>query len=188
MRQTMKLCDIVRIDHFRGFESFWEIPAESATAVDGQWRPGPGKDVFTAMRRELGDAQGRLRIIAEDLGIITPEVDALRQAIGLPGMRILQFAFRRRRQEPLSAAQLRRQYRRLYGHPRQRHEPWLVGVAWPPGAGVCALLPGCWRRGRRRGALAPDPLGLFVGGIALRHPDAGCARPRFGSSHERAEP
>jgi 4-alpha-glucanotransferase len=93
MRQTMRLCDIVRIDHFRGFESFWEIPAESATAVDGQWRPGPGKDVFTAMRRELGDAQGRLRIIAEDLGIITPEVDALRQAIGLPGMRILQFAF-----------------------------------------------------------------------------------------------
>ena len=93
MRQTMRLCDIVRIDHFRGFESFWEIPAESATAVDGQWRPGPGKDVFTAMRRELGDAQGRLRIIAEDLGIITPEVDALRQSIGLPGMRILQFAF-----------------------------------------------------------------------------------------------
>ncbi|MBN8437856.1 MAG: 4-alpha-glucanotransferase [Candidatus Accumulibacter sp.] len=93
MRQTMKLCDVVRIDHFRGFESFWEIPAASETAVDGQWRPGPGKDVFTAMRRELGDAQGRLRIIAEDLGIITPEVDALRQAIGLPGMRILQFAF-----------------------------------------------------------------------------------------------
>jgi 4-alpha-glucanotransferase len=93
MRQTMKLCDVVRIDHFRGFESFWEIPAEAETAIDGQWRPGPGEAVFDAMRRELGDAQGRLRIIAEDLGIITPEVNALRQAIGLPGMRILQFAF-----------------------------------------------------------------------------------------------
>jgi len=93
MRQTMKLCDIVRIDHFRGFESFWEIPASADTAIDGKWRPGPGKAVFTAMRRELGDEQGRLRIIAEDLGIITPEVDALRQAIDLPGMRILHFAF-----------------------------------------------------------------------------------------------
>ncbi|MCM8595394.1 4-alpha-glucanotransferase [Accumulibacter sp.] len=93
MRQTMKLCDLVRIDHFRGFESFWEIPAEAETAIDGRWQPGPGIAVFDAMRRELGDAQGPLRIIAEDLGIITPEVNALREAIGLPGMRILQFAF-----------------------------------------------------------------------------------------------
>ena len=93
MRQTMRLCDIVRIDHFRGFESFWEIPAAAETAIDGQWRPGPGEAVFDAMRQALGDAHGRLRIIAEDLGIITPQVNALRQAIGLPGMRILQFAF-----------------------------------------------------------------------------------------------
>jgi len=93
MRQTMKLCDIVRIDHFRGFEAYWEIPAAAETAIDGQWQPGPGVAVFDAMRRELCDAQGRLRIIAEDLGIITPEVNALRRAIGLPGMRILQFAF-----------------------------------------------------------------------------------------------
>jgi len=100
MRQTMQLCDIVRIDHFRGFESFWEIPADAETAITGQWRPGPGEAVFAAMRRELGDAQGRLRIIAEDLGIITPEVNALRQAIGLPGMRILQFAFDRDAKNP----------------------------------------------------------------------------------------
>ncbi len=93
MRQTMKLCDIVRIDHFRGFEAFWEIPASAATAIDGAWRPGPGIAVFDAMRHDLGDAQGKLRIIAEDLGIITPEVNALRENIGLPGMRILQFAF-----------------------------------------------------------------------------------------------
>lgn len=93
MRQTMKLCDIVRIDHFRGFEAFWEIPASAATAIDGVWRPGPGIAVFDAMRHELSEAQGEPRIIAEDLGIITPEVNALRESIGLPGMRILQFAF-----------------------------------------------------------------------------------------------
>ncbi|MBL8398145.1 MAG: 4-alpha-glucanotransferase [Candidatus Accumulibacter sp.] len=93
MRQTMSMCDIVRIDHFRGFEAFWEIPASAATAIDGKWQPGPGKAVFDAMGHALGDAQGKLRVIAEDLGIITPEVNALRENVGLPGMRILQFAF-----------------------------------------------------------------------------------------------
>ncbi|MCB1941314.1 MAG: 4-alpha-glucanotransferase [Candidatus Accumulibacter sp.] len=97
MRQTMKLCDIIRIDHFRGFEAYWEIPAAAETAIDGKWQPGPGEAVFAAMRRELGDdlvdELGRLKIIAEDLGIITPAVKKLRQDVGLPGMRILQFAF-----------------------------------------------------------------------------------------------
>ncbi|MBL0208045.1 MAG: 4-alpha-glucanotransferase [Propionivibrio sp.] len=94
---TLTLCDIVRIDHFRGFESYWEIPATSETAIDGQWKPGPGLALFTALQNALNKRQDQLgdgpRIIAEDLGIITPEVTALRQAAGLPGMRILQFAF-----------------------------------------------------------------------------------------------
>lgn len=93
MRETLARCDIVRIDHFRGFESYWEIPADAKTAVDGRWLPGPGAALFTALRDALSPAGGKLPIIAEDLGIITPPVRALREAVGLPGMRVLQFAF-----------------------------------------------------------------------------------------------
>ncbi len=81
--------DVVRLDHFRGFEAHWEIPATEPTAVAGQWRTGPGRAFFEAIEAELG----QLPIIAEDLGLITPEVTALREACGYPGMRILQFAF-----------------------------------------------------------------------------------------------
>ncbi|MDQ7743691.1 4-alpha-glucanotransferase [Hydrogenophaga pseudoflava] len=81
--------DIVRLDHFRGFEAHWEIPASEPTAVAGQWQPGPGLHFFDAITEDLGP----LPIIAEDLGLITPEVTALREACGFPGMRILQFAF-----------------------------------------------------------------------------------------------
>ena len=97
MRTTLTLCDIVRIDHFRGFESNWAIPAEAETAVHGEWQAGPGAALFTALRKALARDSAKPQrpfvIIAEDLGIITREVTALRQASGLPGMRILQFAF-----------------------------------------------------------------------------------------------
>ena len=89
IRQTFSLVDIVRIDHFRGFVAYWEIPASEPTAVTGRWLPGPGAALFEAV---LG-ALGPLPIIAEDLGVITPEVDALRRRFDFPGMRILQFAF-----------------------------------------------------------------------------------------------
>ena len=81
--------DIVRIDHFRGFDAYWEIPASEPTAVVGQWVPGPGAKFFQAMRDQLGE----LPLIAEDLGVITPEVVALREEFDFPGMKILQFAF-----------------------------------------------------------------------------------------------
>ena len=81
--------DVVRLDHFRGFEAHWEIPASELTAVAGQWQRGPGLPLFAELQQELG----ALAIIAEDLGLITPEVTALREACGFPGMRILQFAF-----------------------------------------------------------------------------------------------
>ncbi len=97
MRTALSLCDVVRIDHFRGFESYWEIPANAETAVKGHWRAGPGRALFSALRTALetnpAGKTSALRIIAEDLGIITPEVNALRESVGLPGMRILQFAF-----------------------------------------------------------------------------------------------
>ena len=89
IRRIFELVDIVRIDHFRGFAGYWEIPASEATAVKGRWLPGPGEALFEAIARELG----ALPIIAEDLGVITPDVVALRRQFAFPGMRILQFAF-----------------------------------------------------------------------------------------------
>jgi 4-alpha-glucanotransferase len=81
--------DLVRIDHFRGFEAYWAVPLGEETAVNGEWKLAPGKELFTRMREELG----RLPIIAEDLGLITPEVEALRDEFEFPGMKVLHFAF-----------------------------------------------------------------------------------------------
>lgn len=89
LRAALKTVDIIRLDHFRGFAGYWEVPAGMPTAEIGRWVPGPGADLFAALRRSLGD----LPIIAEDLGEITPDVIALRDQFDLPGMKILQFAF-----------------------------------------------------------------------------------------------
>jgi 4-alpha-glucanotransferase len=86
---TLTLVDIARIDHFRGFAGYWAVPQGETTAVKGQWLPGPGPALFEA----IGNALGRLPIVAEDLGVITPDVEYLRDHFGLPGMRIFQFAF-----------------------------------------------------------------------------------------------
>ncbi|MFO7320444.1 MAG: 4-alpha-glucanotransferase [Chloroflexota bacterium] len=88
--ETLKTVDIVRIDHFRGFEAYWEIPASEPTAVIGRWVPAPGFNFFTVLQETLG---GDLPIIAEDLGVITKSVRALRDHFGLPGMKVLQFAW-----------------------------------------------------------------------------------------------
>ena len=90
MRQALALYDLVRLDHFRGFEAYWEVPASEPTAVNGRWVRGPGDKLFKALQKALGD---ELPIIAEDLGLITPEVETLRDAFSLPGMKILEFAF-----------------------------------------------------------------------------------------------
>jgi len=84
---SASLADMVRIDHFRGFEAYWSVPAESETAKTGTWEPGPGDAIFDAMK----DALGNLPIVAEDLGVITPAVDALRKRHNIPGMVVLQF-------------------------------------------------------------------------------------------------
>jgi 4-alpha-glucanotransferase len=89
IQATLSTVDIVRIDHFRGFAGYWEIPGGAETAVNGRWVPGPGADLFNAISKALGD----LPIIAEDLGEITPDVVELRDSFGLPGMKILQFGF-----------------------------------------------------------------------------------------------
>ena len=87
LRATSELADIVRIDHFRGFESYWAVPATADTARDGAWEPGPGDAIFDAMKQALGT----LPIVAEDLGVITPEVEGLRDRHNIPGMVVLQF-------------------------------------------------------------------------------------------------
>jgi len=89
MRWAIETCDIVRLDHFRGFEAYWEIPADEPTAVHGHWVRGPNDDLFKALRSALGD----LPLLAEDLGYITPEVTELRKKLGIPGMKVLQFGF-----------------------------------------------------------------------------------------------
>jgi len=89
IKATLSLVDIIRIDHFRGFAGYWEVPGNAKTAEIGCWRPGPGKHFFHTLRQSLGE----LPIIAEDLGVITPDVVDLRDSFNFPGMKILQFAF-----------------------------------------------------------------------------------------------
>lgn len=89
VRFTLKTVDIVRVDHFRGFAASWEVPGADKTAENGRWVEVPGRPLFETLYRELGD----LPVIAEDLGVITPDVEELRDGFNLPGMRILQFAF-----------------------------------------------------------------------------------------------
>lgn len=89
MRWATQTCDYIRIDHFRGFDQFWEIPATEPTAVNGRWVDGPRDDIF----HKLSEALGGLPFFAEDLGMITPEVHALRERLEIPGMAVLQFGF-----------------------------------------------------------------------------------------------
>ncbi|MGE5423902.1 MAG: 4-alpha-glucanotransferase [Syntrophothermus sp.] len=86
---NLSMFDMIRIDHFRGFAAYWAVPAGEETARNGKWMPGPGKDLFETIYNQLGE----LPIIAEDLGVITPDVENLRDSFGFPGMKILQFAF-----------------------------------------------------------------------------------------------
>ncbi|MHB1006291.1 MAG: 4-alpha-glucanotransferase [Chloroflexota bacterium] len=88
-RETLTMVDLVRLDHFRGFVAYWEVPASEPTAEHGRWVPGPGIDLFAAATKALGE----LPIVIEDLGLITEDVVAAREALGYPGMKVLQFAF-----------------------------------------------------------------------------------------------
>jgi 4-alpha-glucanotransferase len=96
LRRSLEILDMIRLDHFRGFEAYYEIPGGEMTAVNGAWVKGPGAPLFEALENALG----RLPIIAENLGVITPEVEALRERFGFPGMAILQFAFGKDPQAP----------------------------------------------------------------------------------------
>ena len=89
IKRIFELTDVLRIDHFRGFEAYWSVPFGAPNAIGGQWKKGPGIDLFKAIKRKVGDVP----VIAEDLGVITDEVRALRDETGYPGMKVLQFAY-----------------------------------------------------------------------------------------------
>jgi 4-alpha-glucanotransferase len=88
-RATFAMVDMIRLDHFRGFEAYWEVPASESTAINGRWVKAPGSELFRAVQSALGE----LPLVAENLGVITPEVEAIRHEFGYPGMSILQFGF-----------------------------------------------------------------------------------------------
>jgi 4-alpha-glucanotransferase len=96
VEMVLQQVDIIRLDHFRGFAGYWEVPASEKTAVNGRWQPGPGEAIFDALKDHLGE----LPLIAEDLGVITPDVDALRDRYALPGMRIFQFGLEEGNDDP----------------------------------------------------------------------------------------
>jgi 4-alpha-glucanotransferase len=92
VRRTLELFDLARIDHFRGFVAYWAVPEGARTAAGGSWRRGPGRALFTALARELDATHpAGLPLVAEDLGVITPPVERLRDELGLPGMLVVQF-------------------------------------------------------------------------------------------------
>ena len=123
IRRSVELYDIVRLDHFRGFEAYWAIPAEDETAVNGEWVKAPGVELFLALEAALGP----LPLVAEDLGMITPEVDALRQQMRMPGMKVLQFGFGNKGAHVHLPHRFTPDTVAYTGTARQRHHAGLVG-------------------------------------------------------------
>ncbi len=174
-RQALALVDAVRIDHFRGFAANWEIPAAEPTAVKGRWVPGPGADLFHAVR----DALGALPIVAEDLGVITPDVEALRDELDLPGMKVLQFAWSDPRNPFLPHAHVPNAV--VYSrHARQQHHRRLVARRdRRPHARLPRQLPRPHpRRDRPRAALDADAPRHDVPRAHVHRNAAGRFRPR----------
>ena len=190
VRGVMRLFDMVRIDHFRGFEAYFEIPAGETTAVNGTWIKGPGVELFEALEREFGE----LPIVAENLGKITPEVEAIRQRFDFPGMAILQFAFGTDPQGPsFRPHNYERNLVAYHRRTRQRHDRGLVderdrrldaqrrGSA--PRTGVCRLVP---EFARRRDPVGDDSRADGLGGRHRADSDAGRAGTGQPGAHEPA--
>ncbi len=189
-RATLQMVDMVRVDHFRGFQAYWQVPWGETTAMHGEWVPGPGAKIFEAVEKALGE----LPILAENLGVITPEVEAIRNRFGLPGMAILQFAFGTDPQAPSF---------KPHNYPREvvaysgTHDNDTT-VGWWTSAGrrldedrgghrrrarLHARVP---RRGRARDPLVVHPRADGFGGRYGDLPRAGCAGARLGGAHEHA--
>ena len=192
MRATIDRVDLVRLDHFRGFEAYWEVPAGSETAATGRWALGPGTAFLEALREGLGG----LPLIAEDLGEITAEVEALRDRFELPGMKILQFAFGG---DPGADNNLPHKFINhcvVYTgtHDNDTTVGWFTRSdaattqSLAAGRGRAGLRPPLSRHRRRRDPLGHDPPGHGLGRRHRDHPPAGHPRPRQLGPDERAGP
>lgn len=144
LRRTFQLVDLTRIDHFRGYAAFWAIPEGSTDARDGHWLPGPGEAVFRAAERELGP----LPVIAEDLGLITPDVETLRDELGFPGMVVLLWAFNGPKDNPHRLENHRKHQvvsttthdtDTLRGHFPKRNHRKLIELALSSRAALCMI-------------------------------------------------
>ncbi len=168
LRWATQTCDYIRLDHFRGFAQFWEIPADEPTAVHGRWVDGPGDDLFSKLREALGG----LPFFAEDLGYITPDVHALRERQKIPGMAVLQFGFG----DPGAHMYLPHRLtpdRVIYTgtHDNDTTLGWWRTLPDYERRAVEALAGNC----RRRSELGDDPAGAGIGGGAVGDSYAGCA-------------
>ena len=171
LRHASAVYDVVRIDHFRGFESYYAIPARDKTAVNGVWRKGPGTAFIDVIRRKLPD----VRIIAEDLGYLTDDVKALLRASGFPGMKVLQFAFDSREESDYLPHNYTQNFCCVHRHPRQHHHGGLGSFRLRPGTGVRQALSGCGGRRRFHAAFYPRSAGKRFGHRRYSH--AGLAEP-----------
>ena len=127
MRHALGIYDLLRIDHFRGFDTYWAIPADSATAKTGKWENGPGMELFDALEAALG----KLPIIAEDLGFLTPGVIDMRDNSGFPGMKILQFAFEGTNSYYLPHNYIANTVAYVGTHDNETARGWFEGTATP---------------------------------------------------------
>ena len=180
VKATLKMVDMIRLDHFRGFAGYYEIPAADETAEHGQWKPGPGADLFRVIRSAL---KNDLPIIAEDLGLITPDVVAIREEFQLPGMKILQFGFSGPDNPFLPHDYVRNCVAYTGTHDNDTSLGWLATTSKEERKFALRYL----HSDGHDFALGFDPRHLVVGGDVCRRADAGCVEPRRRSAHELSE-
>ena len=182
MRALLAHVDVIRLDHFRAFAAAWHVPAGAPTAETGEWAPGPGAEFFRAVQSELG----ALPFIAEDLGVITPDVSALRDQFDIPGTRVLQFAFDGN-SENLHLPDNYSANTVVYTgtHDNATTREWFEAFAGSRAATSLELAEAAGRRDSRC-RTGVDPPGLVVPGRARHDSAAGSAQSGPRGPHERA--
>jgi len=184
MRALLAHVDAIRLDHFRVFVAAWHVPKGAATAQTGEWIPGPGAAFFRAIQKELGC----LPFIAEDLGIITPEVRALRDELAVPGTRVLQFAFDGHSDNPYLPSNYSPNTVVYTGtHDNATTREWYEDL--PEISAAKSLeLPRTSARPAAGGVSGVDPFGLVFCGSARDYPSPGCSQSWQRGQDERARP